>query len=52
MSEKETYQLVFLRENCNACGICEKSCPENCLQLVEQESEQDRSEKKPSTPQD
>jgi ferredoxin len=53
MSEEETFELVFLRENCNACGVCEESCPENCLQLVDQGSDQDRMEKgtSPSTPQ-
>lgn len=33
-SEKgETYHLLFRYDICNACGLCEKSCPEQCLQL-------------------
>jgi ferredoxin len=44
--EKNTYQIIFLQKICNACGICEKSCPENCLQLAEQELEQNKTEEK------
>jgi ferredoxin len=29
----ETYQLLFQYNLCDACRICEKSCPENCLKL-------------------
>jgi len=31
--KEETYQLLFRYDVCNACGLCEKSCPERCLQL-------------------
>jgi ferredoxin len=31
--EEDLYQLVFRHDSCDSCGICEKSCPEHCLQL-------------------
>jgi ferredoxin len=42
--EENIYQIIFLQKICNACGACEKSCPENCLRLVEQRSEQKKTE--------
>jgi ferredoxin len=31
--EEDAYRLLFQRDICDACHICEKSCPENCLKL-------------------
>jgi ferredoxin len=44
-SERDTYQLLFREAACDACGACEKSCPEHCLQWVEKGPEQDKSRK-------
>ena len=39
--EKDSYQLLFRQELCDVCGICEKSCPEHCLQFIERELKED-----------
>jgi ferredoxin len=33
LSEEGLYQLVFRHDLCNSCGICERSCPEECLRV-------------------
>jgi ferredoxin len=38
-SERDKFQLLFQEEACDACRVCEKSCPEHCLQWVEKEPE-------------
>ena len=39
VSGKETYQLLFREEACNACRICQEVCPEHCLQWMETDPE-------------
>ncbi len=39
VSGKQTYQLLFREEACNACRICQEVCPEHCLQWMETEPE-------------
>ncbi len=40
-SGNETYQLLFRKEACSACRLCQKVCPEHCLQWMEQEPQED-----------
>ena len=44
VSGNETYQLLFRREACNACRLCQKVCPERCLQWMETDPVKDRQE--------
>jgi NAD-dependent dihydropyrimidine dehydrogenase PreA subunit len=44
-SEKDSYQLLFREEACDACGVCEKSCPEHCLQFIDRGLEKDETGK-------
>ena len=46
-SEKGSYQLLFRQDFCTACGVCEKSCPEHCLQFIQKGSEKEETEKEP-----
>jgi len=45
-SERDKFQLLFREDACDACGVCEKSCPENCLQWVEKVPEKVETGKK------
>lgn len=40
----ETYQLLFRKEACNACRVCQEVCPEHCLRWIEKEPEKDTEE--------
>ena len=40
-SGKETYQLLFRQEACDACHVCEEVCPEHCLRWLEKEPRKD-----------
>lgn len=31
--EEETFRLLFQQDLCDACGTCEKVCPEHCLKV-------------------